>query len=102
MDPTLVVRVGLAIAVLVFLDALFVELRRIAREGKRLITRLEAYAGLPIFSLIATCEGDLERVAGALEALDPLLTRAGDAWLVMRSFGRYRPAGYRPNGILPD
>ncbi len=45
--------IGTIVAVLVFLDLLFVELRRVFREGKRIVRRLGGYTELPIFSLLA-------------------------------------------------
>jgi hypothetical protein len=105
MDGELVVKVGLAVAVLIFLDALFVELRSAAREAKRLLTRLGAYADLPIVSLLATTEQDVERLNIALEAIPPLIERGSRALAVLRSLGRERPEpapDYGPNGLLPD
>jgi len=42
--------IALAIAVFVYLDLLFVELRRIGREGKRILTRVIAYGDLPVIA----------------------------------------------------
>lgn len=98
--------VGVAIVALVFLDALFVEVRRILREAKRLIRRLEGYAELPIFALLATAEADGERLSRALDAVPDLVDRAQRAWLTVVTFGRVRAAspsgGYIPNGSFPD
>jgi hypothetical protein len=106
MDHSTLVRVAVAIAAVVFLDALFVEVRRAMREAKRLLARLDAYAQLPIFALFATCESDVERVTQALDALPGLIERADQAWLVVRSLGRVRPLQaadvYRPKGSFPD
>jgi hypothetical protein len=105
MDASMVVKVAVAVAVLIFLDALFVELRSAAREAKRLVSRLGAYAELPIFSLLATSEHDGERLNVALEAIPPLLERAACALAVVRSLGRERPApalAYLPKGTFPD
>jgi hypothetical protein len=105
-DHTTLTLVGVAIAVLVFLDALFVEIRRILREGKRLVRRLEGYAEQPIFALLAQAEADGERISRALEALPALLDRGREAWLTVLTFGRVRPAppsgSYMPNGSFPD
>ena len=46
--------IGAIVAALVFLDLLFVELRRAFREGKRIVRRLEGYGELPVLSLFAT------------------------------------------------
>jgi hypothetical protein len=91
MDGELVVKVALAVAALVFLDALFVEVRSAAREAKRLVTRLGAYGELPIVSLLAASEHDVERLTVALEAVPPLLERGSRALTVLRSLGRERP-----------
>jgi hypothetical protein len=102
-DPTTIGWIGAGIAGLIFLDALFVELRRALREGKRLATRLAGYAELPIFAQVATMEGDADRLVRALDALAPLMERAAEAWLVVRTLGRTHAAdAYRPNGTFPD
>lgn len=88
-----VVWIGAIVAALVFLDLLFVELRRIVREAKRLSTRLAAYAELPIFSLVASGERDVERIAAAADAIEPLIERANAALATLR---RYLPKGSSP------
>jgi len=93
MDQPGVVWVGAVVAVLVFLDLLFVELRRVFREAKRIVTRLQAYAELPIFSLLAASEHDLERITGAIDAVTPLVERGQAAVAVLR---RYIPKGSSP------
>lgn len=80
--------IGIIVAVLIFLDLLFVELRRIWREGQRLAARIEAYAELPIFAQLDTGERDAERIANALDALGSLAARAQAALATVR--------GYRP------
>jgi hypothetical protein len=107
MDTEMVLKVALGVAAVIFADALFVELRACAREAKRLITRLGAYGDLPIVSLLATTEHDVERLNVALEALPPLLERGSCALTVLRTFGRERPErvtvpAYFPNGVFPD
>jgi hypothetical protein len=97
MDPSGLVWIGSIVAVLIFLDLLFVELRRIFREGKRLAVRLAAYAELPILDLIAASENDLERIAGAIDALASLLARTNAALESLR--GVYKV--YRPKGSSP-
>lgn len=86
--------IGVAVAALVFLDVLFVEVRRIFREGKRIVTRLEAYADLPLFSLLAASEHDIERIGRAVEALPALIDRARAALAVLRVYRR--PKGSSP------
>ena len=85
--------IGAVVAVLVFLDLLFVELRRVLREGTRIARRLAGYADLPIFSLLAASGDDAERIGRAIEALTPLLERAQSALAVLR---RYIPKGSSP------
>jgi hypothetical protein len=85
--------VGGVVAGLVFLDLLFVELRRVFREGTRIVRRLEAYGELPIFALLVTSERDVERIAAAVDALEPLLERTQRALDVLR---RYIPKGSSP------
>jgi hypothetical protein len=93
MDQSSVVGVGAVVAVLVFLDLLFVELRRVFRQAKRIFTRLEAYASLPILSLLAASEYDVERIADAIDAVAPLVERGQGAVAVLR---RYIPKGSSP------
>lgn len=85
--------IGTIVAVLVFLDLLFVELRRVFREGKRIVRRLGGYTELPIFSMLAVSAADAERIALAIEAVTPLLERAQRAAAVLR---RYSPKGSSP------
>jgi putative copper export protein len=93
MDASSMLWVGGIVAVLVFLDLLFVELRRAFREGKRVMRRLAAYGELPILSLLATSEHDVERIIRALDAVQPLIERAERAIGVVR---RYIPKGSSP------
>jgi hypothetical protein len=93
MDRSIVVWIGTIVVVLVFLDLLFVELRRVFREGKRLANRLAAYAELPIISRLATGERDVERILAAVGALAVLMERAQRAIAVLR---RYLPKGSSP------
>jgi hypothetical protein len=103
MDVGLLLKVALGVAAVIFADALFVELRAVVREGKRLIDRLGAYGDLPIVSLLATTAHDVERLNVALEALPPLLERGTCALTVLRTLGRERPVpAYFPNGMSPD
>ena len=85
--------VGIVVAVLIFLDLLFVELRRIWREGKRLAGRLAGYADLPIFAQLEAGERDAERIAAALDALGPLIERGQTALATVRA---YKPKGSSP------
>lgn len=93
MDRPDLVWIGVIVAVLVFLDLLFVELRRIVREGRRLVRRLLAYADSPMFELLASSEYDTERLVRAIEALPPLIER-GQAALAALRF--YKPKGSSP------
>jgi hypothetical protein len=93
MDRSIVVWIGAIVIVLVFLDLLFVELRRIFREGKRLAKRIAAYRELPIISKLATGERDVARILAAVDALATLMERAQRAIGVLR--------GYLPKGSSP-
>jgi hypothetical protein len=97
MDPSGLVWIGTIVAVLIFLDLLFVELRRIFREGKRLALRLAAYPELPILDLIASSEHDIERIVRAIDALASLFARMNAALESLRSC--YRPKGSSPGGV---
>jgi hypothetical protein len=93
MDRPDLIWIGAIVAALVFLDLLLVELRRILREGKRIATRLSAYADLPIFQQLAQSERDVERIVNALDALPPLAARAQAALAVLPF---YKPKGSSP------
>ncbi|HEY5349763.1 MAG TPA: hypothetical protein VIJ64_08520 [Candidatus Lustribacter sp.] len=93
MEGSGVVWVGAIVAVLVFLDLLFVELRRALREGKRIVRRLADYGDLPVFSLLAASDRDVERIVRAIDAVPPLVERAQRALGVL---GRYLPKGSSP------
>ncbi len=93
MDRSGVMWIGAAVAALVYLDLLFVELRRSAREAKRIVTRLQGYAELPIFSLVASAEHDVDRIAQASGEIPLLLERAASAVATLRS---YLPKGMSP------
>jgi hypothetical protein len=95
-DPSGLVWIGSIVAVLIFLDLLFVELRRIFREAKRLVLRVAAYAELPIFDLIATSQRDIERIVIAIDALASLFARMSAALESLRTC--YRPKGSSPGG----
>ncbi len=97
MDPSALVRIGSIVAVLIFLDLLFVELRRIFREGKRIVVRLVGYADLPIFDLLATSSHDIDRIVNAIDALASLANRAQIALESLRRV--YRPKGSSPGGV---
>jgi hypothetical protein len=79
----------------VFLDILFVEVRRIVREASRIVERLVGYADLPVFRQLARAGDDVERLLSALERISPLLVRAQIALATIRR-PRYRPPV--PNG----
>jgi len=94
MDPSGLLWIGSIVAVLIFLDLLFVELRRMYREGKRLVVRLAAYAELPVFDLIAASERDIDRIVRATDALAMLLARTNAALESLRRC--YKPKGSSP------
>jgi hypothetical protein len=93
-DHSLIGWIALGVAVFVYLDLLFVELRRTYREGKRIVTRLIAYGDLPVVRRAAQAGDDVERLTNALEGVSPLLER-GRAALTRIRFPN-RPAGYDP------
>ncbi|MGA2393565.1 MAG: hypothetical protein ABSH03_09475 [Candidatus Lustribacter sp.] len=90
MDRPDLVWIGAIVVALVFFDLLFVELRRILREGKRIASRLAAYADLPVFAQLAASDRDIERILTALDALPPLFARAQAALAVLPF---YKPKG---------
>lgn len=93
MDRTAVAWVGVAVAALVFADLLFVEVRRIVRELKRIDTRLKGYSELPILSLAATAEMDVARITAAADQMPLLIARGQLAIAQLRS---YLPKGSSP------
>jgi hypothetical protein len=84
-DQSAIGWIALAIAVFVYLDLLFVELRRIYREGMRILRRLIAYADLPVVAQAARTGDDVERLTVALEAVGPLLDRGRVALATIRN-----------------
>jgi hypothetical protein len=93
--------IALAIAVFVYLDLLFVELRRIGREGGRIVQRLLAYAELPVIAQAERAADDVERLTIALEAVGPLLDRGRVALEAIRHPREARRERYDlpvPNG----
>jgi hypothetical protein len=84
-DRTTVAWIALAVVVLVFLDLLFVELRRAYREGKRIVNRLQGYADLPVVALASKAGDDAERLNTALDEFGPLLERADTALATIRT-----------------
>ena len=93
MDRSVLIWIGAIAAALIFLDLLVNELRKIFRQGKRIASRLAAYADLPVFALIDKSDRDVERIVNALDALPPLFARAQAALDVLRF---YKPKGSSP------
>jgi hypothetical protein len=93
MDRSGLFWVGLIVVVLIFLDLLFVELRRIFREGKRIVTRVAAWADLPVLAELAASEYYVGRIIRALETMAHLIERTRTALAVLRS---YIPKGSSP------
>jgi len=94
MNPPTIGWIALAVAAFVYLDLLFVELRRMGREGKRIVTRLIAYADLPVIAQATRAGEDAERLGRALEEVSPLLERGSRAIATIRRGGR--PPAYEP------
>ena len=69
------------VAAFVFVDVLFVELRRCVGEVNRIARRVSAYGDLPIVSLAATATLDAARLAASVQRIGALLV-AGEAALV--------------------
>ncbi len=88
--------IALAIAVFVYLDLLFVELRRIGREGLRIVKRVAAYGDLPVIAQAGRTGDDVERLAVALERVAPLMARAQTALVAIRNPGRAGRRDYVP------
>ena len=93
MDRTAVAWVGVAVAALVFADLLFVEIRRIVRELKRIDKRLKGYSELPILSLAAAASSDVDRITAAADEVAVLIARGQLAIAQLRS---YFPKGSSP------
>ncbi len=93
MDRSALVWVGAAVVLLIFLDVLFIETRRIVREGMRIFKRVQGYGDLPIFSMLATAGDDMDRLARASEELPALIGRGQLAVETLRS---YLPKGTSP------
>jgi hypothetical protein len=86
--------VALFVAVAVYLDLLFVELRRVYREAMRIVTRVIGYGNLPVIRQAARAGDDVERLTLALETVPVLIERGRAALTVIRALGR--PAPYDP------
>jgi hypothetical protein len=93
MDRSGIMWIGVAVVVLVFLDLLFVELRRGVREAKRIVLRLQGYTELPLFSLMENAGNDVERIASASDEIASLIERGTLAVTTIRS--------YLPKGVSP-
>jgi hypothetical protein len=93
MDRSALIWVGAAVALLVFLDILFIETRRMIREGTRIFKRVRAYGELPILSMLATANRDFDRLARASEDIPALIGRGQRAVATLRS---YLPKGTSP------
>lgn len=80
MDPSTVLGIAAVVAAFVFVDILFVELRRCVRELNRIARRVSAYGELPIVSLAATATLDAARLGASVQRFGELLG-AGEAAL---------------------
>ncbi len=93
MDRTGIMWIGVVVVALIFLDVLFFELRRAVREAKRIVTRLQGYTELPLFSLLPAAGTDIERIGTASAELSLLIERGTLAVATIRS--------YLPKGVSP-
>jgi hypothetical protein len=84
MSLELAIRWAFIVAWVVVLDLLFLALRRLYLEAKRLFKRLSALAERPLPIDFAKAEADLARLAAALEQIDPLLVRFAAAVEALR------------------
>ena len=84
--------IALAIVAVVFLDILFVEVRRSVREAMRIVKRVGAYGDLPVLAQAARTGDDVERISAALEMVPSLLERGRVAVTTIR-YPRGRVAG---------
>ena len=91
--------IALAIALVVFLDLLFVEVRRAVREAKRIVTRISAYADLPVLAQAARVGTDVDRIAFAADRIAPLLERGRAAIAAIRE---PRAAAQRYGSLVPN
>ena len=66
------------------LAAAALQARRAVGEVRRIQTRVDAYASLPIVTSLAQAAGDAERLNAAIERIDPLVARARKAAAVIR------------------
>jgi len=85
--------IGIAVVALVFLDLLYVKVRSIFYYGGRIVSRLQGYAELPIWSRLAAGATDIERIAQASEDIPALIGRGQRAIATLRS---YLPKGMSP------
>ncbi len=93
MDRSGIMWIGVAVVALIFLDVLFFEVRRAIREAKRLVTRLQGYTELPLFSLMTNAGNDVERIGTASGELALLIERGTLAVATIRN--------YLPKGVSP-
>jgi hypothetical protein len=84
MDSSTIFWIAVIVLAFVYVDVMLVEIRRCAREAKRLVRRLEGYADLPIFSLAAVSSDDALRIATALERIPGLVLRAEAALVALK------------------
>jgi hypothetical protein len=83
-DPSTVLGIAAAVATFVFVDVLFVEVRRCVRELQRIVRRLRGYAELPIVSLAAAATYDVARLNAGAARMTELLSRGEAALKALR------------------
>jgi hypothetical protein len=72
------------VAVIVVLVLSVLALVRAMREIVRIKRRVDAFAELPVVASLAKAGDDAERIAAAVERIEPLVARAKDAVAVIR------------------
>ena len=75
---------AIAIALVVVLALTGAQLARALRELRRLESRVDAYADLPVVKALERGERDVARIEAALAQIEPLIERAKHALEIIR------------------
>jgi hypothetical protein len=81
---TTIVWVVTLVALIVVLGFAVGRIMRMIREIKRIAQRIETYAELPVVGALEKAGADAERLALAIEEMEPLIVRARRAVAVIR------------------